>query len=183
MHPVIPIVSTERNCDGCTVCCDGWLAGKVNEHYFYPGQKCHYVSDIGCTIYEDRPYIPCKKYKCGWLVDKEIPEWMKPSNIQAVINVKDDNSLIMQRNKVTLLVVSWIKKLYIQGKIKINQPEENFLLEMNKSINKYGKYLMLLDIKRLGSDDPVTINILKKTIDTDQDEIIKMINSLSKVED
>ena len=127
MHTVIPIVSAERNCDGCTVCCDGWLAGKANEHYFYPGQKCHYVSDNGCTIYEDRPEIPCKTFSCGWLLDKEIPEWMKPSNIQAVIISTEDGSFKTQRKTVSLKVFSWLNRLYRQGKIKTTQSEEEFL--------------------------------------------------------
>ena len=183
MHPVIPIVSAERNCDGCTVCCDGWLAGKANEHYFYPGQKCYHVSDNGCTIYEDRPEIPCKTFKCGWLLDKEIPEWMKPSNIQAIILVKDDVEFTiqrkavveddiefkMQRNAVTLRVFSWFKRLYNQGKIKTNQSKENFLLEMNTAVNKYGKYLILLDMDELTKDfSPVRF-----------EKMIDLVNKLS----
>lgn len=181
MNTVIPIVSAERNCDGCTVCCDGWLNGKVNEHYFYPGQKCHYVSDNGCSIYEDRPTLPCKIFGCGWLLDKEIPEWMKPSNIQAVILTSTTNKLVMQREMVSLDVVSWIKILYNQGKIKTKQSKENFLLEMNTSINKYGKYLILLDIKILGTAGPNAIHNWKKNIDATYDSIMK--KSLSKVED
>ena len=160
MHTVIPIVSAERNCDGCTVCCDGWLAGKANEHYFYPGQKCHYVSDNGCTIYEDRPEIPCKTFSCGWLLDKEIPEWMKPSNIQAVIISTEDGSFKTQRKTVSLKVFSWLNRLYRQGKIKTTQSEEEFLLEINKAVTIYGKYLMLLDIEELNNETPKNFKIM-----------------------
>ena len=160
MHPVIPIVSAERNCDGCTVCCDGWLAGKANEHYFYPGQKCYHVSDNGCTIYEDRPEIPCKTFKCGWLLDKEIPEWMKPSIIQAVIISAKDSTFKIQRETVSLKVFSWLKRLYRQGKIKTTQSEEEFLLEINQAIIKYGKYLMLLDIEELNNETPKNFEIM-----------------------
>jgi hypothetical protein len=160
MHTVIPIVSAERNCDGCTVCCDGWLTGKANEHYFYPGQKCYYVSDNGCTIYEDRPEIPCKTFSCGWLLDKEIPEWMKPSNIQAVIILYGDRSFKIQRETVSLKVFSWLKRLYRQGKIKTIQSEEEFLLEIKQAVTKYGKYLMLLDIEELNNETPENSKIM-----------------------
>jgi len=160
MNTVIPIVSAERNCDGCTVCCDGWLAGKANEHYFYPGQKCHYVSDKGCTIYENRPEIPCKTFSCGWLLDKEIPEWMKPSSIQAVIISAKDGSFKIQHETVSLKVFSWLKRLYRQGKIKTTQSEEEFLLEINQAIIKYGKYLMLLDIEELNNETPKNFEIM-----------------------
>lgn len=146
MHTVIPIVSAERNCDGCTVCCDGWLPGKANEHYFYPGKKCHYVNDMGCSIYDTRPEVPCKSFKCAWLVNTEIPEWMKPSIINAIIILTDDG-LLKQRNIISLKIVSWFINLYKQGKMKsnLNQNDEEFLLEMHEMIAKYGKYLILLD--------------------------------------
>jgi hypothetical protein len=153
MNEVMPIVPSDRNCDGCTACCDGWLAGKVNEHYFYPGKKCYYVTDNGCSIYNIRPEMPCRNFSCGWLIDKDVPEWMKPSNIQAIILSTRNNELIEQIDKsLTLEIFAWFKNLYNQGKIKKiqTQSEEEFLLEIKETIKKYGKHLLLL------TKDPVS---------------------------
>lgn len=81
---VIPI-ATERNCNGCTACCDGWATGEAYGHAFYPGTKCHFVSDSGCTIYEDRPEQPCKTFRCLWLTSSAIPSWMKPNLVNALL--------------------------------------------------------------------------------------------------
>lgn len=75
-----------RNCDGCTKCCEGWLPGMSYEHRFWKGRPCHYVSiNSGCTIYNDRPSPQCTGYKCEWLTNNEIPEWIKPSNSNTII--------------------------------------------------------------------------------------------------
>jgi len=138
---MITNTSSNRNCNGCTACCDGWLAGKVNEHYFYPGKKCYYVTENGCSIYDDRPENPCKNFRCGWIIDKEVPEWMKPSTIQAMIIFEQTNK------EAPLETIAWFKRLYNQGKIKKgdNQSEEDFLIEIKETIKKYGKYLFLLN--------------------------------------
>ena len=83
----IPILDISRSCNGCTACCDGWLPGEAHGHEFYPGRKCHFVSDEGCTIYDQRPYDPCHTFKCEWLVNKNFPEWLKP-NLSGVIFVR-----------------------------------------------------------------------------------------------
>lgn len=73
-----------RSCDGCTKCCDGWLAGEVNGHEFYPGRPCHYSTSDGCSIYASRPTDPCVKYTCLWKSSDEVPGWMKPSDISLI---------------------------------------------------------------------------------------------------
>ena len=165
MKEVIPIISSDRNCNGCTACCDGWLNGKVNEHYFYPGKKCYYVTDNGCSIYNTRPEMPCKIFRCGWLIDKEVPDWMKPSAVQAIILSTE------QTNKgTTLEIIAWFKQLYNQGKIKKrqNQSEEEFLLEIKETIKKYGKYLLLLELKDIPEN---YLNYYKAKIDQAQNKV------------
>lgn len=78
-----------RNCDGCTKCCEGWLSGQAHGKPFSPGNPCFFVSiGKGCSIYSKRPEEPCKTYKCGWISDPDnIPEWMKPSEINAIVDV------------------------------------------------------------------------------------------------
>ena len=84
MSGVIHIMA-ERNCGGCTACCDGWATGEAHGHQFYPGTKCHFVCETGCTIYEDRPEQPCKTFRCLWLRSLAIPAWMKPNLVNALL--------------------------------------------------------------------------------------------------
>lgn len=80
-------LSTMRECNGCTACCEGWLSGEAHGHYFQPGRPCHFKCEGGCSIYEKRPENPCKTFICEWLVNPELPEWMKPS-VSKVITMK-----------------------------------------------------------------------------------------------
>ena len=76
----------ERTCNGCTKCCEGWLPGMSHGHKFYKGRPCHYVSiNSGCNIYNDRPSPQCTEFKCEWLVNNDIPEWLKPSESNTII--------------------------------------------------------------------------------------------------
>ncbi len=79
---IIPI--NERQCAGCTKCCDGWLTGVAHGHQFRPGRPCHYVGTSGCTIYEQRPENPCVVFKCEWLTNYDLPEWFKPSESNVI---------------------------------------------------------------------------------------------------
>jgi hypothetical protein len=77
----------KRECGTCTKCCEGWLEGEALGHTFGKGIPCPIVTiGKGCNSYALRPKEPCVNYKCGWLANKEIPEWLKPSEINAIIN-------------------------------------------------------------------------------------------------
>lgn len=82
---IIPI-QINRSCDGCTECCQGWLTATIHGRPMYSGRPCHFVSDNGCSIYKDRPKDPCVDYKCNWLQDTNIPEWLKPSKAKVIIS-------------------------------------------------------------------------------------------------
>lgn len=85
---------TSRTCGDCTKCCEGWLSGKALGHTFYKGKPCHFIAiGKGCSIYPKRPQDPCQIYKCAWLVDEKIPEWMKPSKINAIFTNKSINNI------------------------------------------------------------------------------------------
>jgi hypothetical protein len=74
-----------RECLECTRCCEGWLSATVHEYDMYPGNPCHYLcQEKNCTIYENRPQL-CKDYRCVWLDDEDIPEWIKPSYSGVII--------------------------------------------------------------------------------------------------
>jgi len=57
----------QRECGGCTACCDGWVAGVIEGHEMKPGTPCHFRGEHNCTIYERRPQYPCRDFVCGWL--------------------------------------------------------------------------------------------------------------------
>jgi uncharacterized cysteine cluster protein YcgN (CxxCxxCC family) len=70
-----------RNCDGCVACCNGTLSAMIGDHEVYRGSPCPHISceKLNCSIYNDRPEV-CKQFRCLWLIQDDIPEWMKPSN-------------------------------------------------------------------------------------------------------
>ena len=68
----------KRECDGCTVCCQGWLSAEALGYRFFPGQPCHWVGCNGCTVYSDRPPV-CQNFECGWKESHFLPEWFKPT--------------------------------------------------------------------------------------------------------
>ena len=88
-----------RECGDCTACCNGTLIGEANGHKFGYGKPCIYLSQQGCSIYEDRPES-CKKYQCAW-TQHLFPEWMQPNKCGAMISVEQENG--MQFLKVTEL--------------------------------------------------------------------------------
>jgi len=80
----------KRSCGSCTKCCEGYLTGEAKGKSFYPGKPCHFIAiGKGCTIYAERPINPCVTYKCGWLTNMEIPEWMKPNEVDAILDLRE----------------------------------------------------------------------------------------------
>lgn len=79
--------SMERTCGTCTKCCDGTLSGEIKGHKMGAGKPCHFLKiGQGCTIYDDRPQEPCKRYVCAWIIDDEIPDFMKPENSNCILD-------------------------------------------------------------------------------------------------
>ncbi len=82
-------MDVKRECGNCTKCCEGWLAGDAYGHSFYKGKPCHFIAiGKGCTIYTERPKEPCVSYSCAWLKTADFPEWLKPSEVNAIIDFK-----------------------------------------------------------------------------------------------
>lgn len=78
-----------RQCDGCHRCCEGWLHGNAYGFDFYPNRPCQFLSiGKGCSIYANRPEDPCKAYRCQWLNDHAIPEWLKPDKSNVIITAR-----------------------------------------------------------------------------------------------
>lgn len=104
----------QRTCDGCTKCCEGYFNEVVYGIPFYEGKPCHFVDiNKGCTIHEDRPQYPCRHFECGWIADENIPLWMKPNLVNAVITyskVKGIDYYVLKEAGATLdsRVLSWM---------------------------------------------------------------------------
>ena len=116
----IPVVSDQRNCNGCTACCEGWLAGEAYGYGFWPGRKCHFLGDKSCTIYEQRPDYPCKQFKCEWLANKDFPEWLKPNLSKVIIyerEIKEHKywEVVETGEKMDATILSWIFMQYVDG--------------------------------------------------------------------
>jgi len=51
-----------------------------------PGKPCSHCTTQGCAIYESRPEIPCRKFRCAWLSEGEsLPENMRPDQCGAIV--------------------------------------------------------------------------------------------------
>lgn len=81
-----------RSCGSCTACCEGWLSGEAHGKKFYPGQKCHFLGER-CTIYAKRPHDPCVAFKCGYLADENVPEWMRPDRSGVVMVEREKDGI------------------------------------------------------------------------------------------
>ena len=103
----------DRSCDGCTKCCDGWLIGEAHGKPFFPGRPCHFVGKNGCTIYKSRPDNPCKSFKCEWLVNADMPEWLKPDRANIIVVDREKNGIKYWKvqeagSKITVEAASWL---------------------------------------------------------------------------
>lgn len=76
-----------RECNGCTKCCE-WLVADVYGHRLQPGRPCPFKGETGCTIYNERDKI-CRTYKCDWLQNTDIPEWMKPNLSNVIVTRRE----------------------------------------------------------------------------------------------
>lgn len=76
----------DRQCGGCTACCEGWAEGEIRGHRMFPGKPCHFLGSRGCSIYPERPESPCRTFVCGWLQpDSPFPESFSPREVGVII--------------------------------------------------------------------------------------------------
>lgn len=120
------VIKKKRSCDGCTECCKGWLSGEAHGKPFYPGKPCHFVSEIGCSIYKNRPHNPCVTFSCGWLQDSDFfPEWLKPSIAKIIARkLKTTNGIEFYRihecgQKIDSIVLNYLILASLNSKINI----------------------------------------------------------------
>ena len=77
----------KRKCNGCTLCCEGWLAIDSNGIQASLDKPCVNLScNVGCNIYAKKPADPCDTFQCLWLTDAEhVPHEMKPSTVKIIV--------------------------------------------------------------------------------------------------
>lgn len=77
---------SDRACDGCIACCEGWLSARIDGVRIRPGTPCIHCTDSGCGIYERRPQEPCRQFICGWLQeDSPLPRHMRPDRCGVIV--------------------------------------------------------------------------------------------------
>jgi hypothetical protein len=69
-----------KNCDGCVACCNGTLNIDVYGEQVNRTHSCSKIcyTNNNCSEYTNRPPV-CSNFKCLWLTQDDIPEWLKPS--------------------------------------------------------------------------------------------------------
>lgn len=105
----------DRNCSGCTKCCEGHLAADIYGYKMYPGRPCNFVSKSGCSIYSVRPPDPCQGFKCVWKSDLKVPKEFKPDIIDMIMIYKSVEDIpyvyIVSADKdISLDVLDWAVK-------------------------------------------------------------------------
>jgi len=115
---VIEKFKNNRNCNGCTKCCEGWLSGNIYGYKKYTGRPCHFVKSDGCSIYKKRPQDPCRSFKCEWLINLDIPEWLYPKESKVIIKKENINNIPYLRvveagEKLSVEILNWLLLKYI----------------------------------------------------------------------
>ena len=135
-----------RNCDGCTECCKGYLWGEAYGKKFYNGRPCFYVGEKGCSIYENRPNNPCVQFKCSWLEDTQVfPEWFKPSLSKLLIKKEVTKNGIEYYKvhecgrTIDAVHLNYLISLALEGGINIQ-------IQLDGGVANYGKLEFLRDL-------------------------------------
>jgi hypothetical protein len=113
-----------RDCNGCTKCCDGWLESTIYGHDMYIGKPCHFVKSDGCSIYNERPQNPCKIFQCEWLTNLDIPEWLYPKKSEVILLKKEINNILYLEvieagKKLSVEILNWIISIFTNNKINV----------------------------------------------------------------
>lgn len=119
------IKAEPRTCGTCTKCCEGWLHGSAYGKPFWRGRPCHYFSGGKCSIYGQHPEDPCKSFRCQWLSNEEVPGWMKPDEVSAIlVKRRKDNidylEITEAGEKLRSEVLSWAVMHALRNKLNLH---------------------------------------------------------------
>lgn len=99
------------------------MVGEALGQKFYQGKPCHFVAiGKGCTVYSKRPQDPCVQYKCAWLIDFSIPEWLKPEISNVIISKREiqGHSYLYLReagSTISSKVLNWFFQYVLQNQL------------------------------------------------------------------
>ena len=108
------VVKNSRSCLGCTKCCEGWLSANIYGHDMYPGKACTFLGEARCcSIYDDRPEDPCKKFFCMWRLDLDVPEEFSPNKTGTIFTYQHDGGMkyltaAFAGKEITQEMISWL---------------------------------------------------------------------------
>jgi hypothetical protein len=121
-----------RSCGDCTKCCDGALSAVIKiqsrdtVHNLGPGSPCVFVQlGKGCTVYDERPHDPCKKFRCQYLLDEFVPEEMKPNKSNVILIVDEIEGMQYYRaveadgTKMQAEYLVWIMGVYLNHGVNV----------------------------------------------------------------
>lgn len=82
------------------------------------------MGEKGCTIYENRPDNPCKSYKCHWLENTEIPEWLKPNRANVIITKRffqgfEYLEILEAGSKMSVETLTWLMTYCLNKNVNI----------------------------------------------------------------
>ena len=80
-----------RACGDCTLCCK---LPRIEELLKPSWQWCRHC-DVGrgCKIYERKPDV-CSDFSCNWLIDKAIPDHLRPDRIHMYAQWKPGDQVV-----------------------------------------------------------------------------------------
>lgn len=125
MKKIPLLIKNNRSCEGCTKCCEGYLATNIKGNEVAPGKPCPFVQQgVGCNIYKDRPKDPCKQFECFWRASEKMPIEFKPSETNVIVTEQNIDgipylALIEAGSKVTPEMLSWFISYGIDNRLNI----------------------------------------------------------------
>ena len=73
-----------RECGQCTECCIGALSVTIEGIPVTKDNPCKYC-DNGCTVHDAQPEKVCSEFHCGWIMDEQLPDDMRPDLSGAIM--------------------------------------------------------------------------------------------------
>jgi hypothetical protein len=86
-----PSIAPGKSCGSCTKCCTVMSVPEIKKRAW---DECpHVAAGLGCKIYSERP-SGCRKFICGWLLDPNMGEDLKPENCHVVFYQKNAQHIV-----------------------------------------------------------------------------------------
>ena len=96
----------DRKCGNCSLCCEGIISGEAYGHVFENNIPCYFLTKNNikkCSIYGNHPPV-CKYFKCEWLINRSLPEWVKP-NLSGILIYKCISGIRLAKEQYIYCVV------------------------------------------------------------------------------